>query len=756
MKDWMNVLKSVKICLILGVCSLPFHNGFATAVAKQHSPPEEIIIENGEMRLVLGSDGTAIGLLHKPTGEECLEKAYNLPVFAITEERPYDNEQFLIYPAKSRIYPANSIRRSGNELKVGFRENSYTATIALNITDHYIGFTLTKLDYEIEKIGVKRPTEIDAFTLLQLPIKKRRRFGEWLNVVWDEKVAVNILATDRFTRIDAAENKGYYRMFAAAENEVKLMGVGAALITTETGKLLSCIDRIEREYNLPLGVESRRKAAYKYSYYELRNVTTKNIDEHIAFARKGGFKMMVIYYPDFSSAMGHFPWNHNFPGGMKDLQEITKKIKEAGMIPGFHIHYNKAAKNDRYVSPVPDARLNIVRYFTLAAPIDTASSTIMAEENPEGCTMEEGRRLLKIGEELISYGGYTVSPPFIFTGCKRGELRTAVKSAEKGSKFGLLDVDTWPLFIRFDQRTNIQEEVGKRIARIYNEAGFEFIYFDGAEDVHPPYWYTTSKAQWDVYKQLDIKPVCSEGAMKSHFGWHIITRGNAFDLFPPQHIREATQKYPMRAARYMADNFTKMNFGWNDYLAPDSLSDGMQPDMYEYICSRAAAWDCPIALMGKLEQLKKHPRTDDNLEVIKNWEEARIAGSLTDEQKSQLREAAPEHILLRDETGKIEIIPYQPVIHAAQKTARIKAFLFSKDAKTWVVYWHTTGSGLLTIPVPPDRVSLWKRPGERERFERAEKNSVVVPVDKRRFLVFDLPEAEVIALIKKSEYWANP
>ncbi len=755
----MSDIKAVKTILAILVCLFLFNDSFAisaTSDKTQDSVLQEISIENAEMRLVLSSNGKAISLLHKLSGQECLEKVHNVPVFAITEHRPYDNEQFLIYPAKTRIYPANSIHRIGNELKVGFKENSYTATITLNITDNYIGFMLTKLEYEIEKFGVKRPTEIDEFTLLQLPIKKRNRFGEWLNVVWDENVAINILATDKFTKIDAFENETYYKMSAGMETNVKLMNVGAALITTQTENLLTCIDHIEKDYNLPLGVESRKNKAYKYSYYELRNVTTQNIDEHISFAKKGGFKMMVIYYPDFSHAMGHFPWNKNFPNGMEDLQEITRKIKNAGMIPGFHIHYNKAAKNDLYVSPVPDPRLNLVRYFTLAEPINTTSSTIIVEENPEGCTMEDGRRLLKIGNELISYEKYTESPPFMFTGCRRGELNTTIKSVEKGYKFGLLDVDTWPLFVRFDQKTNIQEEVGQRIAKIYNDAGFEFIYFDGAEDVHPPYWFTTSKAQLDIYKHLKIKPICSEGAMKSHFSWHIITRGNAFDLFPPEYIREATQKYPMRAAEYMKDNFTKINFGWNDYLAPDSASNGMQPDMYEYICSRGTAWDCPIALMGKLDQLKMHPRTEDNLEVMRIWEEARIANYFTDKQKETLKNPVQEHILLKDKRGKFELIPYKPITSVAQKSDNVKAFVFSRKAKTWVVYWHTRGNGLLRIPVQHNRVFLCNIRGEKQPFEDIEKNAVVIPVDKRRFLVFDLPEEQVIESMVKSEFISIP
>lgn len=735
-------LNLVWLCLLLSSISI-----FAS---DKKARSTEIVIENAEMRLVLGANGRAISLKHKPTGQECLEKGIDTPVFAMTEYRPYDNELFLTYPAKSRTFAADSIRREGNELKVGFEQIAYTATIALNITDDYIGFSLKKLDYQIEAFGVKRRTEIDEFTLLQLPVKKRTYFGEWLNVVWDDQVAVNVLATDPYAKIDAFQNKKHYLLYAGMEHKVKLMGVGAALITTSKDRLLDRIDRLEKDYRLPRGVESRRNEAYKYSYYELRNVTTATIDEHIAYAKQGGFRTIVIYYPDFAKSMGHFPWRPEYPNGMADLQTITRKIKEAGMIPGFHIHYNKAAKDDPYVSPVPDGRLNLIRLFTLADSVDVQATTIPMEENPEGCTKEEGRRFLKIGNELVTYRDYTTAPPFRFTGCRRGELGTKIKEVEKGFKFGLLDIDDWPLFARFDQNTGIQQEVAERIGKIYAEAGFQFVYFDGAEDVHSPFWNTVSTSQLKVYNCLKPAPLFSEGALKSHFGWHILSRANAFDLFRPEVIRQATQKYPIAEARYIAQDFTSINFGWNDYLAPTEKSTGMQPDMYEYICSRGAAWDCPIALMGKLDQLKAHPRTSDNMEVIRNWEEARIQNFFSQKQKEELKSPNQEHILMKSENGNFELIPYRQA-NIASHSADIRAFIFRKEGKTWVVYWHVRGEGALRLPVAATKIRMFEKPGKEAIIQQEAKNQSIVPVDNRRYLVFDLPEKQAAEILSKAE-----
>ncbi len=732
------------------ILSLSLNQGLNSCSGNAYIPNKnDIVIENVEMRLVIGSNGKALSLFHKSSGQECLQKGVHTPVFAFTQYRPYDNELFLTYPAKAKTFYADTIYWQENDLIVGFELEAHKATIGLKITKDYIGFTLKSIGYNIGKVGLKRKTEIDEFTLLQLPIRDRDYFGEWLNVSWDKDVAVNILATDPFAKIDAVPFLDYHLMQAGMETKVKLTGVGAALIVTGKDKLLDRIDRVEKDFNLPRGVQSRRNAAYKFSYYELCNVTPENIDEHIAFAKLGGFRIMVINYSDFAASMGHFPWSSNYPNGMADLQTVTRKIKEAGMISGIHIHYSKASKNDLYVTPIPDSRLNLEKIFTLSDAINNLSSVIPVEENPEGCTLENERRFLKLGNELVTYEQYTTTPPYRFIGCKRGVLSTKTADFEKGFKFGLLDVDTWPLFVRFDQNTSIQQEVAERLGKIYADAGFRFVYFDGAEDVNQPYWYNVSKSQLTVYNCLHPAPLLSEGAIKSHFGWHILTRGNAFDVFPPESIKQATRKYPAAEAKYIAQDFTSINFGWIEYLAPDSTTIGIQPDMLEYICSRGTAWDSPVSILGNLDQFKNHPRTPDNLEVIRRWEEARINNFFSDEQMKSLKNLSQEHILLINEQGKFDLCPYEQIKEVAAKGSALRAFIFERLGKTYVVYWHTSGEGKLKLGINKAKVHLFKELGK-EIPVKEKSNGIIIPASERLYLQVDMPREKVIEAFRKA------
>jgi hypothetical protein len=102
-------------------------------------------LENSDFRLVIGDDGRTRSLVHKATGQECLAQQAAVPMFTLTQYRPYDNELQLAYPAKVTSFPAQSVQRRGDELIVSFALVGYEATIGLTITDNYIGFTMRNL-----------------------------------------------------------------------------------------------------------------------------------------------------------------------------------------------------------------------------------------------------------------------------------------------------------------------------------------------------------------------------------------------------------------------------------------------------------------------------------------------------------------------------------------------------------------------------------------------------------------------------------
>ena len=702
---------------------------------------QTVTIENQRLRLVIAGDGSARSLVFKPTDTECLMPGKRVPISTLTMPRPYQNEVKLAYPNKKTTFKANAVRLEGDNLIIGYELIPWEATVRITTADGYIAFTLEALRLtEPYGIAMVEPP-ISEMWFLRLPIRERGHWGDWLNVIWDEDVAVNVLAGDPYANIDAEEGEGYRILQAGTDTQVKLTGTTAMLITCAKDDLLDTIAGIEEDYGLPSGVASRRHPLYNASYYWTATVNPTNVDEQIRYAKMGGFRLMSIYYPAFLDSRGYRlignydVYRSEYPNGKADLKAMLAKIKAAGITPGCHFLHSHIGRDSKYVTPIPDRRLNLLRIFTLAKPLGTSDTTIHVQQNPSRSARATNRRVLKVGTELISYEGYTTTPPYTFYGCVRGIDNTTINAQPEGAMFGLLDVSEFgATSVYIDQNSDLQDEVADGIADLW-DAGFEFIYFDGSEGVNPPFWHHVANAQYRVFGKLHPEPIFAEGAAKTHFSWHMLTGGNAFDVFSPEKLKEETIRHPFTEAPRMQDNFTRLNFGWLGYRLPAEDTVGTQPDQMEFVTSKAAAWDCPVSVNPSPDILARHPRTADNFEVFRRWEEVRARKWLTDAQKQDLRNPEQEFILLLDEAKNFELVPYERIANVAHNSREVIAFTFERKGAVYAVYWHISADKSLELPLSPHDIRILEELGqEREATPGDRENTTVIPLGKRRYL----------------------
>lgn len=704
---------------------------------------DDVIIENDQMKLVIGADAIVKSLLYKPTGEECLVAGKNIPVSTMVQARPYQNEVKLAYANQEMTFKANAIRKEGNKLTIGYELIPDSIKVAVNIKPQYIEFKIEDLIADQEGYGgvliISPPATRIWF--LQLPLRQRSHYGDLLQVVWDDKVATNLLSTDPYARIIAEKENDHYLLKAGAERDAKLKGTSAALITCATDQLLDNIAKIEEDFNLAPGVKSRRSKEYKYSYYWTADINPRNLQRHLKYAKMGGFRAMSIYYPAFLKSRGYrligdYEWNKTlYPNGKEDLRTLLNKIKDEGIIPGFHFLHSFIGLDSKYVTPVPDRRLNLVKIFTLAAPLDKEDTTIMVDQDPGAIEMANGRRVLKAGTELITYEGFTNTRPYQITGCVRGAFHTKAAGHPTGLMLGVLDVSEFGAqSVYINQDNDLQDEVAEKLADIY-DAGFQFCYYDGSEGVNAPFWFNVSRAQWRVHKRLTPQPLFAEGAAKTHFSWHMLSRGNAFDVFRPEVLKEEIRRHPAAEAPRMKENFTHINFGWLGYWVPDEKTVGTQPDMLEYVASRAAAWDCPISMQTNLKHFDEHPRTADNFEVMRRWEEVRVNDRLTEEQKRSLQQLEQEHILLINEKNEFELQPYDQIMNVANNSRDVRAFIFERHENLYVVYWHISGAKKLELELDAKKVAVTDSLQKKSSLSFSSKNNrITIPVSNRRYI----------------------
>jgi len=713
---------------------------------------KQFVIENETFALYLRSDCVAEHLIHKATGIECLMEGEETALFSLTEQRPFNNEIKLAHPNKRMTFQANRVRMEENRLIVGFELVTFEAIVEVKIAPQYIAFKFVDFIVRPEDFGTlaMTPPPVCEFRMVQLPIKDRENFGEWLNVTWDDTIAVNLLGTSPYARIDAERRKGYHIMSADSLRETKLKDVSAALVVSSYDALFDAIEAVEIDYNLPRGVESRRSGTINHSAYWCADVNPLNVDEHIAYAKQGGFTQMLLYYPCMSKEpsydyLGDYDLRKEYPNGLCDLEAMLAKIKAAGITPGFHFLHTHIGMKSRYVAGGADHRLNLTRHFTLAKAIGEDDTTIYVEQNPLGAVMDPRCRILQFGHELIGYESYTTEPPYCFIGCERGYKNTPASAHELGLIGGLLDVSEFGArTVYLDQYSSLQDEIGDKLAAIYN-AGFEFVYLDGSEGVNPPFEIHVPNAQYRVYRKFHNAPLYCAGAAKSHFSWHMMGGGNAFDIFPNDIFKTCIARFPAEEAPRMAKDFTVVNFGWWAYR------EDTQPDLYEYGTSRAAAWDCPATMMAELPTMRKNPRTDDILEVMRRWDDVRHNGFLTEERKKMLQNTAQEHILLINEEKEYELVAYDCISDAAGGDKAVAAFAFTRKNENYVVCWHTSGSGTLTLPLDVSSVVYEDELGAGALTLVSDGANAVLPLDKRRYLRTSLTMDELIAAFRNAK-----
>ena len=205
----------------------------------------------------------------------------------------------------------------------------------------------------------------------------------------------------------------------------------------------------------------------------------------------------------------------------------------------------------------------------------------------------------------------------------------------------------------------------------------------------------------------------------------MLSGANAFDVFPTDVFKEKIVEFPVHAAQHMRGSFTRVNFGWWAYRQDT------QPDIYEFGTSRAAAWDCPATVQANMPVFQSNPRTADTLEVMRRWEDVRASSWLTDAQKEMLKDKTQEHILLINEQGQYELLPYTQIPTCSKD---IRAFYFTRNGKNYIVCWHTTGSGKLKLGLQPELVTYEKELGVEAIPTEACGDGIIIPVAGRSYL----------------------
>ena len=181
-----------------------------------------VVVETEAFKFVINPDATARSLVIKATGEEMLEPREGIPVFATTQIRPFNNEIRLVQQAKRTTYPANRVRREGDRIYIGFETAPYEVAVRIEETAAgYVTFrperliSNTEQEHQYWHWNMDVPP-VDSFRLLQLPVKDRENFGDWLNVMWDGRGCVGVMGGTPYMDVDNERRWGFRKLTVEA------------------------------------------------------------------------------------------------------------------------------------------------------------------------------------------------------------------------------------------------------------------------------------------------------------------------------------------------------------------------------------------------------------------------------------------------------------------------------------------------------------------------------------------------------------
>jgi hypothetical protein len=405
---------------------------------------------------------------------------------------------------------------------------------------------------------------------------------------------------------------------------------------------------------------------------------------------------------------GDFELNkEKWPDGWDSYKRINDKLHEAGISSIFHTYAFFIDKNSKYVTPVPSEDLGYFNSFTLAEPMGADDSAIIVRESTSDISTTTGFFVrnslsLRIGGELIEFSGVTDTPPYKFTGCKRGVNGTKASSHPVDEKlFHLRE-----MFGRFvpGPETALFDEIARRTAEIVSNCGFDGIYFDAIDgsDIlggEENFWYYGTKFIFAVARQLE-HPVGMEMSSMSHHWWHYRSRWQAWDrpvrgykrfedihsaaikstrLFLPPIIKSNENEHglwrghsPLIEKYSVVENgglLLPLHLGWwgNQTWNPPQVEPTF-PDDIEYLCCKMIGNNAGLSMLGGVDKktLDETPLFRRITEIIKQYETLRHQNYFSDNVRAILRQPGREFTLFKEENGDWN---FKPVMYRKHKVA---------------------------------------------------------------------------------------
>jgi hypothetical protein len=592
-----------------------------------------VVFETPAFQYTISPNGTNLSFIDRASGKDFLRTT---PPSACAVIRTHNDTQ-----------PATAATFLEGRLTLRFGDSGIEAVLKTETRPSHIALT-------VESIS---GSEVQTLTFLNVPLT--------LNGLPDESFGACALALNLITRVDALPAL-QEELQASCEKKFGIIGAKVAIVAAPMEKMLPTLQQtLSDASELPVckvaGPWARETPFAQGSYlFNFGFLLETNVETWIAMTRSVGFTQIDNHGGSTEFfRFGDMELNREkWPDGWASFRRIVSKLHDAGIGSIFHTYAFFIDKQSKYVTPVPDPRLDAFRTFTLAEPLsENATEITVNESTAEMKTItgfvEQNSLVLHIGDELVTFGGASKEAPWKFTGVQRGALGTKATAHARGAKARHLK-ELFGLFVP-NVETTLFDEIAANHARVVNECGFDGIYLDAIDGSGilrggPEIWYWSQKFVVEIQKRLK-KPVGMEMSAMAHHFWQYRTRWQAWDY--PQ--RGHKRFIDLHAEDVNGGLLLPLHLGWWSFQSFDPpQSEPTYPDVMEHLGARLIGWDAGVSLTTSVSRgaLRNTPLFQRAVDILKTCEDLRRDNVFDEATKAKLRDPNSEFALFKDAAGK--------------------------------------------------------------------------------------------------------
>lgn len=446
-------------------------------------------------------------------------------------------------------------------------------------------------------------------------------------------------------KIRVIENWNFKKFTALPFYDGGVIGSKIALFGCPVKEVLATIGQIELAENLPhpmIDGQWGKIAPSASAAYLIMDFGEQDIDKSIEITKKAGLR--YLYHPGPFENWGHFELDQiQFPNGWDGLKNCVDRAKQHNIMVGVHTLSNFITTNDPYITPVPDKRLAKTGTSIITAEIDQQQTEIPIEA-PDFFNQYENNFLKTavIGNELIRYNKVTESEPWRLVDCQRGAFGTTASAHQKGDEIGKLADHAYKVFLG---DASLSMEMANNIANLFNKTRVRQISFDGLEGNRSTglgnYGEILFTKTWYENLNEEIQQhYIADASRSSHYFWHIYTRMNWGEPWYAG-FRESQTEYRMKNQPYFDRNFMPNMLGWFKMTLETSVED------IEWMLARSAGFDAGYAFVTSYKTIDENGQSDLILQLLGEWEQARLSGAFSDQQKELMKDINNEFHLER-------------------------------------------------------------------------------------------------------------